>query len=254
MAFLGVGILALMLAISDLGQVGASVSSPLFLVSAIVAVLGLGQFARHIRHAANPFIPPRLIAGQGFGVVNVINFLYGGAVTGMIALVPLYAVTRYHINVLGSGTLLTAEGAGVVVVSSLAVMALRRTGYRQPLYVGSTVIALGIVLLAFRPFSIPAYAWLAISAALVGIGTGISSPASRNAGLQLAPDQSASLAALRTTGRQVGQIAAVSITTAILAQATHPGLVQAKVYVAFAILLIVVMPIISRIPEHRGSW
>jgi len=254
MAYLGVGILSLMLAISDLGQGGTSLWSPLFISSGIVAVLGLGQFARHIRRVPNPFIAPHLIAGRGFGAVNVINVWYGGAVTGLMALVPLYAVNRYRINALGSGTLLTAEAIAAIVMSTLGAMALRRTGYRQPLYVGSVVVAVGMMALAFRPSGVSAYLWLASASCLVGIGAGFSSPASRNAGLQLAPDQSASLAALRSTGRQAGGIASISITTAILAQAANPGAVQAKVFVVFAVLLIAALPVIARIPEHRGSW
>jgi EmrB/QacA subfamily drug resistance transporter len=254
MALLGVGILALMVGISELGEAGTRIWSPLFIGSAIVAVLGLGQFARHIRRVANPFIAPSLIAGRGFAAVNTINVWYGGAAAGLMALVPLYAVNRYRIDVLGSGTLLTAEGAALIVVSTLAAMALRRTGYRRPLYVGSAIVAAGMLALAFRPAGISAYVWLAIASCVVGIGTGLSSPASRNAGLQLAPEQSASLAAMRTTGRQVGSIAAISITTAILAQAAHPGDVQAKVFVVSALLLIAALPIIARVPEHRGSW
>jgi MFS family permease len=163
-------------------------------------------------------------------------------------------VNRYHIDPLGSGTLLTAEGVAVITASTLAAMALRRTGYRWPLYIGSTLIAVGVIALGFRPSGASAYAWLAIAACLTGLGTGVSSPAGRNAGLQLAPEHSSSLAALRTTGRQVGQITAVSITAAILAQAANPGGVQAKVFVAFGVLLILCLPVIARIPEHRGSW
>jgi EmrB/QacA subfamily drug resistance transporter len=254
MAWLGVGILALMLSISDLGQGGASVTSPLFIVAVVLAVVGLGQFARHIRRVSNPFIAPHLIAGRGFGAVNVINVWYGGAVAGMMALVPLYAVNRYGINALGSGTLLTAEAVAAIVMSTLGAMVLRRTGYRRPLYFGSVVVAAGIFALAFRPGGFSPYFWLAAASCVVGIGAGFSSPASRNAGLQLAPDQSASLAALRSSGRQAGQIASVSITTAILAQAADAGAAQAKVFVVFALLLIVALPVIARIPEHRGSW
>jgi EmrB/QacA subfamily drug resistance transporter len=254
MALLGVGALALMLGVSYLGGAGASASSPLFIAPVLAGLLGLALFGRHIRRVPNPFIAPRLIGGRGFGAVNVINILYGGAVAGMLALIPLYAVNRYHISALGSGTLLTAEGVAVITLSSLAAMALRRTGYRWPLYMGSACIAIGVVGLALHPAGISPYEWLAITACVIGIGTGFSSPASRNAGLQLAPDQSAALAALRSTGRQVGQIAAVSITTAIIAQSASPGQLQAKVFVAFAILLVVCLPVIARVPEHRGSW
>jgi predicted MFS family arabinose efflux permease len=117
MALLGIGALALMLGISYLGEAGASAASPLFVVPVIAGLLGLALFGRHIRR----------------GAVNVINILYGGAVAGMLALVPLYAVDRYRISVPGSGTLLTAEGIAVIATSSLAAMGLRRIGYRWPL-------------------------------------------------------------------------------------------------------------------------
>jgi EmrB/QacA subfamily drug resistance transporter len=254
MVLLGVGTLALMLGISYLGEASASASSPLFLAPAIAGLLGLAWFGRHIRRVTDPFIAPRLIAGRGFGAVNVINILYGGAVAGMLALVPLYAIDRYGINALGSGTLLTAEGIAVITLSSLAAMGLRRTGYRWPLYIGSALTAIGIAALAIDPAGVSPWAWLAVAACVTGIGTGFASPASRNAGLQLAPDQSAALAALRSTGRQVGQIAAVSITTTIIAQSASPGQLQAKVFVAFAVLLVACLPVITRVPEHRGSW
>jgi EmrB/QacA subfamily drug resistance transporter len=254
MGLLGVGALALMLGVSYLGESGASAASLFFVVPVLAGLIGLAQFARHIRRTKDPFIAPGLIAGRGFGAVNVINILYGGAVAGLLALIPLYAVDRYQISTLGSGTLLTAEGVTVVVLSSLATMALRRTGYRLPLYVGSAFIALGFAGLAIHPLGLSPYAWLAVTAAVVGLGTGVSSPASRNAGLQLAPDQSPALAALRTTGRQVGQILAVSITTTIMAQSASPGDLEAKVFIAFAVILIACLPVIALVPEHRGSW
>lgn len=254
MALLGIGMFALMLDISELGQAGTRVWSPLFIGAGIAAVMGLGLFARHVNRAKDPFIEPHFIAGRGFAAVNMINVLYGGASNGLLALVPLYAVTRYGINALGSGTLLTAEGIAAIVMSSVASMALRRTGYRRPIYAGATIMATGMVALAFRPGNVSPYLWLAMSAALVGIGAGLSGPASRNAGLQLAPERSGSLAALRSTGRQVGSITAISITTAILAQIAHPGTAQAKIYTVFAVLLVVAMPVIARVPEHRGAW
>jgi EmrB/QacA subfamily drug resistance transporter len=253
MVLLG-GTLALMLGISYLGEVGASAASPLFIAPLAAGLLGLALFGRHIRRVRDPFIAPRLIAGRGFGAVNVINILYGGAVAGLLALVPLYAVDRYHISALGSGTVLTAEGVAVITLSSLAAMALRRTGYRWPMYIGSVITAVGVAGLAIHPGGLSPYAWLAMTACVIGIGTGLSSPASRNAGLQLAPTQSAALAALRSTGRMVGQIAVVSITTTIIASSASPGELQAKVFVAFAVLLVVCLPVIARVPEHRGAW
>ncbi len=254
MALLGTGALALMLGISELGKSGTQPWSPPVVVPTALGVVGLVLFGRHLRTASDPFIPARLIAGRGFAAVNLINLLYGGATAGMIALVPLYAVVRYHIGVLGSGTLLTADGVAAIAASTAAAMGLRRTGYRLPLYLGSAVIALGVAALALRPLGMSAYAWLALATSAVGIGAGLSAPASRNAGLKLAPGQSAAIAALRSTGRQVGSIATISVTSALLARAARPGEVQAIALGVFALLLACCIPVVARVPEHRGSW
>ncbi len=255
MALLGSGLLACMFAVSYLGERNAHAWSLTFVAPLAIAVAVLWMFLRHINHSAYPFIAPRLIHGLGFGAANLVNGLYGGITSGLIALVPLYATSRYGINALDSGTLLIAHGAAAIILSTAAALALRRTGYRPPLYVGGVVIAAGMLLLALTPVAgIPPYPWLAGCAFLVGVGRGATNPASRNAGLQLAPEHSSTLAALRSMCMQIGSIVTVSIATAILASSDAPGRIQAWVYVAAAVLLVGAQPLIARIPEHRGSW
>ncbi|HEX7381854.1 MAG TPA: hypothetical protein VF265_06815, partial [Nevskiaceae bacterium] len=88
-----------------------------------------------------------------------------------------------------------------------------------------------------------------------GIGIGGSNPASRNAGLQLVPEQAAPIAALRSSGIQIGSITAVSIATAIIAHAGNPGITQSWIYAAFAAFIILAgLPPATRIPEHKGAW
>ena len=65
--------------------------------------------------------------------MNLINLVYGAAALGFAALVPLYGQERYGIAPLGAGTLLTARAIGMISVAGLAVLALRRTGYRLPM-------------------------------------------------------------------------------------------------------------------------
>ena len=129
------------------------------------------------------------------------------------------------------------------------------TGHRPPLYAGAIAIVLGLVLLAVDPApGITPYAWLAGAAFLVGAGRGTINPASRNAGLQLAPEHASTLAALRTASLQIGSISTVSIVTAILASSHDPGGMQAWVYAAVALLLLAALPLVVRVPEHHGSW
>ena len=255
MALLGGGLLSGMLAIRYLAEKNVHAWSPWFVIPLAIAIVALWMFFRHINRAAHPFIAPRLISGKGFGVVNLINGIYGGVTSGVIALVPLYATNRFGINALDSGALLIAQGAAAIILSIAAAFALRRTGYRRPLYVGGAVIAVGMLLLALSPVAgIPPFAWLSGAAFLIGVGRGANNPASRNAGLQLAPESSSTLAALRTMCMQIGTIITIAVDTAILATANDPGHIQAWLFAGAAALLAVAFPLITRIPEHRGSW
>ncbi len=255
LALLGCGVFGAMLAASVLGEKSASALSAAFLAPLAASAVGLWLFVRHARRCDHPFIAPNLIYGKDFGAVNLYNALVGGVKLGVVALVPLYATNRYGFDALDSGTLLTAQGIAGILFTLGAALALRRSGYRPPLYIGTLVMVAGMVLLAIAPPpGMGAYLWLAIGAFLVGAGGGIINPASRNAGLQLAPGQASTLAALRSMGLQIGSIATISIATAIIAAAAHPGPAQAWFYIATAALFIVALPIVRRMPEYHGAW
>ena len=83
--------------------------------------------------------------------MNLLNFLYGGAVLGFAPLIPLYAEDRYGLSALAAGTLLTARAVGMVATSGLAVYLLRRTGYRWPIALGFLLAAGGAVATAVSP-------------------------------------------------------------------------------------------------------
>lgn len=252
--FLGVGLFGAMLALSMAGDQPQGWVA-IALVSTLVALGTLWQFTCHIQKVAHPVIAPRLVWGQGFAAVNLINVFYAGCGMGLMALLPWYATTRYEIDALGSGTLLAAEGVAAITLSTLGALMLRRTGYRRPLYVTAFFVVLGMIDLALPASGFTPYVWLSIAAALIGIGLGVASPASRNAGLQLVPDQAAPIAALRSSGLQVGSIAAVSIATTVISGAAEPAVAMAWVYASYAVLTIVVgLPAVRRIPEHHGSW
>lgn len=254
LSLLGIGVLAAMVGIALLGEPGTGAADPAFLVPEIVAIAAIGAFILHTSRSRTPFIPPELLRGHGFGVMNLINFLFGGAALGFGALVPLYATERYQIDSLGSGTLLTARAVGMIAVGGLAAIALRRTGYRLPMVAGFLVTTGGLVMMALPPAGLGPYAWLSIAAALTGLGMGLANPASNNASLQLAPHHAAAIAGLRGTFRQAGAITAISVTTAILARSQDPGIVQADIFLIFAAVLVAVLPLVALVPEHRGSW
>lgn len=253
-ALLGVTLLSAMFGIAYLGSGHSSAASPAFLLPEGVAVAGLIAFVRHSARAPSPFISITFLAGRGFGVMNLLNFLFGSAALGFGALVPLYAQERYGLPTLAAGTLLSARAVGMIATAGLAVFLLRRTGYRWPMAVGFTLTAVGLFATAASPAGLSAYGWMALAAGICGIGMGISTPASNNATLQMAPDQAAAVAGLRGMFRQSGSITAVSITAAIAARSADPGLAQAHVFVVFGVILLCSLPLILAVPEHRGNW
>jgi EmrB/QacA subfamily drug resistance transporter len=250
---LAVMLLAAMLGFGYLGEGSASPSSWLFVVPEAAAVAAGIGFVRHIRKHSAPFVPVRLLYGRGFGVMNVINFIYGGAVLGIASIVPLYAEQRYGFRPLAAGTLLTARAVGMIAVAGLASMALRRTGTRRPMMAGFILLSAGMVLLAVSP-PVPPYEWLAAATAVTGLGMGTAVPATNNATLQLVPEQVAAIAGLRGMFRQSGAIMTLSVTTALLARSADPPLLQARVFIGFAVLLAALIPLTLAVPDHRGSW
>ena len=255
MGLMGAAVLAAMFSTNALGAPGGDGGPWGFWALLAGATLATGLFVRHVRGASTPFIAPSLIWGSGFGPVNAVNAIFGGMTIGAVALVPLYAANRYGMDALAAGTLLIAQGIAAIALSLAATWALRRTGYRRPMWVGACAIVAGLGVLAVQaPEAIGPYRWLLGGAFLVGAGIGAVNPASRNAGLQLAPRSASTLAALRTLFLQLGTIATVAVATAVLADAHDPGRAQAWVYAAQALLLLLALPLIHRVPEHRGAW
>ena len=251
----GTTLLPAMFGIAYLGSASASLASPAFVVPEVLAAVSLTLFVRHARRAPAPFIPARLLVGRGFGVMNLLNFLYGAAALGFSALVPLYAEQRFGIASLEAGTLLTARAVGMISTAALAALLLRRTGHRWPMVIGYVIVIVGMLGLAYGPAGgVSPYLWLAAAAAVSGVGMGTATPASNNASMSLAPDQAAAIAGLRGMFRQTGGITAISVTTAFLARATDPGLAQAWVFVVFAGILAAALPLIRRVPDQHGSW
>jgi MFS family permease len=119
---------------------------------------------------------------------------------------------------------------------------------------GFSLLAAGLLLMSVPPSGLPAYVWLTIAAGITGIGMGLSVPASNNASLQLAPDNVAAIAGLRGMFRQSGAIIGVSVTTAIAARSSDAGIAQAHVFLVFAALVILTVPLVYLVPDHRGSW
>ena len=248
-------ILPLMFAITMLGNGTTTFLSPVVVVPSLVAI-GVGYvFIRRSLRIEAPIIPLPLLRTRAFATMNFISFMYGGCVLGFGALVPLYAEERYHFASIQAGTLLTARGVGALCLAATSTYLLRRTGYRLPMVVGFSLAACGMLLLGFGAHGVTPYLWLAIAAAIMGLGNGIAAPATNNATLSFAPGEVASIAGLRGMFRQIGAIVAISVTTAIVARSANPGIQLGHSFMVFAaIIFAVVIPLVFTVPNRRGTW
>jgi MFS family permease len=253
-AQLCISLVAGMLAMTYLGRPGRSPLSIWFIGAMVVAVLTGAIFVRHSRRAPSPVISFHHLTGTGFGVMNVINVVFGAAAAGFSALVPIYAQDRLHISPLSSSTMLIARSLAVIVASVIAVRLLRRTGVRRPMTFGYLALAAGLLIMHAVGLWLTPFTWIAVGAALTGLGVGTSAPSSNNAALQLEPHSAAAIAGVRGMIRQIGGITAISISTAIAARSDHPATTLAWSFTVFAAIVLLVIPLIKRVPEHRGSW
>ena len=249
------GLITAMYSATYLAEDSNNILSPIFIALIAISIISFISFFRHLNRTEEPFINPRFIFGKGFGSVNLLNLVHSGMVIGTASLIPFYAINRYGINELSAGALLVIEGVASVTMSVILSLYIRKTGYRKPLYIGAAILAMGVALLSITPqWNVSPFGWLAASTFLIGFGFGVMSPAARNAGIQLAPDQSANLAAIRSLGLQLGQIISIAGATSIIGASLNPGKTQAMIYLALSIILVLTIPVISSVPENKGSW
>jgi EmrB/QacA subfamily drug resistance transporter len=256
LALMAAFILGVMLGITNLGSGHTAIDDPSVLVPGLLGIALAYSFLRHIRRAAEPFVPVKLLVGRGFAAMNAINLFQGMVTFGVFALVPLYAEERYRLHALSAATLLTARAIGLITVAPAAALALRRTGYRMPMAIGYSIAALGTLLLSASPrWGLSPFFWLSASAGITGLGLGAVFPAANNACLGLAPDRVAAITGLRGMFINLGVIFSVSASTAILSRSADPGNAQAHIFwVAAGMMVLVLLPLVTRVPEHKGGW
>jgi MFS family permease len=227
---------------------------------AVVVPLGAGActgglwFLHRARRNPESFIAGDLLYGHGFRALNSLNLMYGAAVLGFGALVPMYAERRFGLGALEAGSVLSARAVTTFGFALAAVWVMRRTGYRSLMLAGYFAVVVGTLASIVVPRGPGAYWWLAACAGISGVGMGLAAPASNNAAMQLARDHVSAVAGLTGMFRQAGGIVAISVSTALVSASSDAASALTSCFLALAISLLVVMPLAFRFPNHRGGW
>lgn len=250
---MGIGVLGVMMAVTDLGNPGASVISLGFAVPFAFSVACGWAFLRHCARTEDPLIPVHLLRGRAFAATNAINLVWGACAIGFGSLVPLFSEDRYGLSPLSAGTLLTARAIGEIMLAVSASWLIHRTGYRLPIIGGIALIAGGLAMIASPPLLVSPYVWLAAGATLTGLGTGLSAPAANNASIELAPDDIGAITGLRGAARQGGAIIGIALATSIAAHTGHEAATLEKSFFVLAALLACMAPLVYLVPDGRDD-
>jgi EmrB/QacA subfamily drug resistance transporter len=249
-ALMGGTLLSVMFGLNQFADRGLRSPLPWSLL-ALGGVLATG-FLLQQRRTADAILPPALLRRPAFALINGINVLYGAAAFGIFSLVPLFAQLAYGLSPIAAGSLLSVRAAGMAVMSVISSLLLRRVGYRAPMALGFALLAAGLVLISVRSPMPRPLTWLGLSALVCGVGVGIAGPPSNNAAVQLMPDQVAAISGIRAMFRQTGGIIAITLTAVIIGAGPDEGHALSRVFLAFAILTVLMLPAILRIPERRA--
>jgi MFS family permease len=245
---------AFMVGLSLLGNLKSNTVWIVLLFALAIAFLVL--FIRRESRVKDPIFEPQILKQRPFMAANIYNFLYGACIMGIPSLVALYAVSVYGMTTVQSGLVLTPRSVVTIIGSTVTSLYLVRWGYRRPMLVGTVCTAIAFILLSLEltnvhliGLSLSDMTIVMLIMVLLGIGGGITAPASNNACIELMPDRVGTIIGIRGMFRQSGAAIGINVATLIL----H-GVGDMKegfyiIFLGFAILIILTIPLIFAMPS-----
>ncbi|MCK9356078.1 MAG: MFS transporter [Dehalococcoidia bacterium] len=224
----------------------------LFALTGILVVL----FKRHEATARDPIIDVEILRERPFLAANIFNLIYGAGVLGVMSLIPMFAISVYGVSYLESGLILTPRAVGMFVTSLIVSIFMMRWGYRRPILAGTGLTMVSLVLLSLEPQrlnmlgqGLDSITVLSLIMLLMGMGVGLSAPASNNACIELMPERAATITGIRGMFRQAGGAASVTLATLVLHQSGDIASGFRIVFVSLAVALVATVPAIFAMPR-----
>ncbi|MGI8551543.1 MAG: MFS transporter [Dehalococcoidia bacterium] len=256
-ALYGSGITTLLLDLTWLGQSPRGAThSPLLWLSMAGAAALFWLWYRHENRTAEPMVDMTLLKYRPFLAANGYNFLFGAGVFGFTAFLPTYAELHYHMSATLAGALLTPRAVIMICTSTIASFFLIRFGYRLPMILGVSFASLSLFLtslgkenLVLLGLHISNFVYLGAVIAILGLGFGLSAPASNNAALDIMPGKVAAVTGIRGMFRQTGGILGTAMTVFVISLYRDESQGLQVVFFSLAIVLLLIIPVVFLIPD-----
>jgi Arabinose efflux permease len=251
-------VLSFMIFMARWGEKPAAASSPVSWILLFLSIFGLMAFIRWETTTANPIIEISLLKSPAFAISNGLNLLYGACTFGLLAFIPYYGQLVYGLSDFAGGTLLIARGLGMMGMAIVTSMLLNRTGYRLPMCVGFSILALSTLCMSYSlhnpailGITVPSLWWLAALVFASGIGVGFATPSSNNAAIELMPQKIAAISGLRGMFRQTGGVIGTSVIVLMLSVAPDKLIGFHMIFLGMTLLLLLAVPLILKVPDGR---
>lgn len=256
-AMFGTAITALLLGLTWLGQHPHDATrAPLLWIGFVGALALLVYWYRHEGRTASPMIDTTLLKHRPFLAVNAYNFLFGAAVFGFTSFLPTFAELHYHMSATAAGLLLTPRALIMTTTSTLAAFFLIRYGYRLPMILGICLVAVSLFLTSLAPtgmtlfgLHLSNFVYLASVVSILGLGFGLSAPASSNAALDIAPDRIAAITGIRGMFRQTGGVLGTAMTVFIASLFASEAHGLQVVFFSLTFIMLAIIPVVFLIPD-----
>jgi len=217
-------------------------------------------FLRHEEKTSDPILDMALLRMRPFLAANLFNIFLGAGVFGIWNFIPYYATSVLKWSTLASGMIMTPPSVGNILAALVISFLLKQWGYRKPMILGLITLSVTIILLdrGLHPWR-----WIGIDfgvaeetifvVMLMGVGMGITFPASNNACIELKPERVATITGLRGTCRSVGGALGVSIVTVILHLSPNPTTGFRIAFIGLGLGLILSMPLVFMMPAGKRA-
>jgi len=247
---------AFLIALSEIGSRQDSTSWLIFGLLLALAIVLLFFFLRHEGKVKNPIIDLQILKEKPFRAANYFNLLYGMAVLGVMAFIPLYATSIFGMSTIASGLILTPRSVGTIAASIVTSIFLPKWGYRRPMLFGTGTMVVSLILLGSE-FSgvnllglhLNGTALLGVIMFISGVGMGVTAPAANNACIELMPDRVATITGIRGMFRQSGSAISIALTTLVLQNFSEIGRGFTVVFYGLAAVLVFSVPFIFAMPR-----
>jgi DHA2 family multidrug resistance protein len=188
-------------------------------ILATLAVGCLGGLILYERRRRDGVIDLSVFRDRTFSLGTANMFLFGFAVYGTLALIPLFTQTLLDYSALQAGIVLSPRGLSVMAAMSVAGLLLRRTDPRWVMLCGAPFLVASGVLMA--RFTLETGAWTIVRAMVVqGIGLGFIFVPLATATMSNTPNERMSNATgIFNLMRNIGGSIGVSVTQTVIAQA-----------------------------------